>query len=267
MKIRYLSAALVLACAAAFAFSGSQMSSKTAASAPSIPDFEVEGIGFTMCQCPAYGCPCRSNGHPTHHTCEAADFAYIKHGHFGKIKLDGVKAVVVGDLLDSDQSRTYATAYFDKTTTPEQRKAYTEMLKFMFGKGMPVKMGSAKVVAIDFKQTDEPAKKVFTVTIPGILEEQAVLKLDKQGKPVSTVPAVDQWGNTIHYVDNVTFKYHDKELGKKWDLSGHQANVKFFHTTKGMYDRQELLAQFADMSGTWTAKQKEMIKKLGLKVE
>jgi hypothetical protein len=38
--------------------------------------------------------------------------------------------------------------------------------------------------------------------------------------------------------DNVTFKYHDKGIGE-WDLSGRQANVKEFHTTKAMYTQKE----------------------------
>ncbi len=253
---------LVLATALATAGSTAQ---KAKQAAPAVPDFEVEGIGFTMCQCPAYACPCRSNTHPTHHQCEAADFAYIKRGHFGKVKLDGLKAVAVGDLINPDHSKTYATVYFDQSTTPEQRDAYAQMLKFMFAEGFPVAVGPAKVVPLEFHESAD--KTAYTVSIPGILEEKAVLKRDKSGKPAHTVPAMDQWGNAIHYADNVVFKYHDKELGREWDLSGRQSNIKYFHTTKKMYDEKQLLALHGDMSGGWTAKQKEMIAKLGMKVE
>ena len=232
-----------------------------------VADFEVEGIGFTECQCTAYACPCRSNGHPTRGTCDAADFAYIKRGHYGKVKLDGLKAVVIGDLIDMNKDRRKATVYFDEKTTPEQREAFAGMLKFMFGENMPSLGGPPKVVPIQFSESPGKGKTVYTLTIPGILEEKAVMKLGKDGKPASTVPAMDEWGNAIHYVDNVVFKYHDKELGKSWDLSGRQANVKFFHTTKAMYDRKELLLQHGDMSGGFTAKQKGIIQKLGMKVE
>jgi len=97
-----------------------------------IPDFEVHGISFTECACTAYACPCRSNGHPTHGGCDAADFAYIKRGHFGNVKMDGFKAVVVGDLIDKDHSKVHGTVYFDEKTTPEQRDAFTQMIAFMF---------------------------------------------------------------------------------------------------------------------------------------
>ncbi len=231
-----------------------------------VPDFEVEGIGFTMCQCPAYACPCRSNAAPTHHECQAADFAYIKTGHFGKVKLDGVKAVAVGDLINPDHSKTYATVYFDQTTTPEQREAYAQMLQFMFSEGFPATVGPAKVVPIEFHESAD--KTEYTINIPGILEEKAILKRDEGGKPAHAVPAMDEWGNVINYADNVIFKYHDKDAGREWDLSGHQSNVKYFHTTKKMYDEKQLLAQHGDKSGSgWTAKQKEMIEKMGMKAD
>ena len=136
----------------------------------------------------------------------------------------------------------------------------------MFSVGFPATVGPAKIVPIEFKESAD--KTEYTVNIPGILEEKAVLKRDESGKPAHTVPAMDEWGNTITYADNVVFKYHDKELGREWDLSGQQSNVKYFHTSKKMYDEKQLLAQHGDpaVSG-WTEKQKEMIGKMGMKPE
>jgi hypothetical protein len=228
-----------------------------------IPDFDVHGISMTECQCTAYACPCRSNGHPDHGSCDAADFTYIKHGHYGKVDMSGFKAVVVGDLIDHDASKVQGTAYFDKSSTPAQREAFNEMLAFMFGWNPPHIVGS-KVVSIDFKES--PDKSTYTLTIPDILEEKGVMKRDSAGQPMHVVPAMDLWGNKITYLDNVVFKYHDKGVGE-WDLSGHQANVKEFHTTKEMYANKKLLMQHGDMSGTWTAEQKKMIQEMGMKPE
>src|SRR6202048_1066057 len=117
----------------ALAFSGLAIAADEAKSVPKqIPDFDVQGISMTECQCTAYGCPCRSNGHPDHGSCDAADFTYIKHGHYGKVDMSGFKAVLVGDLIDPDASKVHGTAYFDKSSTPEQQKAFNEMLGFMF---------------------------------------------------------------------------------------------------------------------------------------
>ncbi len=235
------------------------------APAATAPDFEVDGIAFTECQCTAYACPCRANGHPTHGSCHAADLVFIQRGHYGNVKLDGLKAVQAGDLVDANPDQTYSMMYIDEKATPEQRAALVSMWNFMLSHWGDHKVGKVKVVPIQFAES--PDKTQYTLAIPGILEEKVVLKRGKDGKPLHTVPAMDQWGNSIHYADNVVFKYHDKQVGKSWDLSGHQANVKYFHTTKKMYDDKELLVQHGDMSGTWTPRQKEIIQKAGMKVE
>ena len=248
----------------AVAFSGLAIAADQAKATPkNIPDFDVQGISMTECQCTAYGCPCRSNGHPDHGSCDAADFTYIKHGHYGKVDMSGFKAVLVGDLIDPDASKVHGTAYFDKSSTAEQQKAFNEMLSFMFGWNPPHVVGT-KTVDIDFKVS--PDKNTYTLTIAGVLEEKGVMKRDADGKPEHVVPAMDLWGNKITYVDNVVFKYHDKGVGE-WDLSGHQANVKEFHTTKAMYEQKKMLMQHGDMSGTWTAEQKKMIQDMGMKAE
>jgi hypothetical protein len=169
----------------------------------------------------------------------------------------------VGDLIDPDASKVHGTAYFDKSDTPEQQKAFNEMLSFMFGWNPPHVVG-VKTVDIDFKVS--PDKNTYTLTIPDVLDEKGVMKRDADGKPKNVVPAMDLWGNKITYVDNVVFKYHDKGVGE-WDLSGHQANVKEFHTTKAMYEQKKMLMQHGDMSGTWTAEQKKMIQDMGMKPE
>ncbi len=232
--------------------------------AAAVQDFEVQGVSFTECQCTEYACPCRSNGHPTHGECDAADFVYIQRGRYGSVKLDGLKVVAVGDLIDVNEERKGAVLYFDEKSTPAQRHAYLSLFKSLFQRN-PAKITKVKVVPIEFNESAD--KTIYTLIIPGILQEKAVLKRDNSGKPVHAVPAMDLWGNSINYADNVVFKYDDKEIGKSWDLSGRQANVKWFHTTKKMYDNKELLVQHGDMSGTWTAKQREIIQKAGMKVE
>jgi hypothetical protein len=228
-----------------------------------VPDFDVQGISFTECQCTAYACPCRSNGHPTHGSCDAADFTFIQHGHYGKVDMSGFKAVMVGDLIDHDAGKVQGTVYFDEHTTKAQQDAFAEMVGFMFGWNPPHIVGT-KIVAIDFRVSSD--KNTYTLTIPGILEEKGVMKRAKDGTPLNVMPAMDLWGNKITYVDNVVFKWHDKDVGE-WDLSGRQANVKEFHTTKEMYTSKKLLMQHGDMSGTWTPEQKKMIEAMGMKPE
>jgi hypothetical protein len=230
-------------------------------SAPSLPDFDLQGIGFTSCQCPAYGCPCRSNGHPTHGTCEAADFAYIQKGYFGGVRLDGVRFVTVGNLVDSDSERMYGTLYIDESTSPAQRQAVYQMITSLYG---PWTQQRVRLVAAPVRFYESADHTVYVVEIPGILTQLSVLKRDSTEQPISTVPAMDPWGNTIHYADNIVFRYNDGQ-NHRWDLSGRQSNLKFFHTTRQMYENGELLIQHGDMSGTWTEKQKEILKTMKTK--
>ena len=151
----------------------------------------------------------------------------------------------------------------NEKSTKEQQEAFGQMLAFMFGWNPP-HIVTVKVVPINFQVS--PDKNTYTLTIPGILDEKGVMKRDKDGKPLHVVPAMDLWGNKITYLDNVVFKWHDKGVGE-WDLSGRQANVKEFHTTKEMYANKKLLMQHGDMSGTWTAEQKKMIEAMGMKSE
>lgn len=236
----------------------------TASTAP-VREFELVGTMFFECQCAPRACHCISNGQPTYGSCFAVDFAYIERGHYGDVKLNGLKAALVGDLEDADPSKRYATIYFDQKSAPAQREAYRSFIKFVFGPAFPVDSWPVKVVPIAFSESAD--KTSYTLSIAGILEAKAVMKRDKAGRPSSTVPAMGEFGNTLHLADNLDYKYNDKEVGKSWDLPGHMAGVQYFHVTKKTYDDKELLFQHADMSGTWNTKQKEMIQKMGLKAE
>jgi hypothetical protein len=233
-----------------------------------VQDFEIEGVGLFQCQCTAHACPCQTNGAPTHGTCFAADVAHIKSGHYGKVKLDGLSIALVGDLVDAKPERLFATLYLDQKASSEQREALRKMMEYMnedyvAAPGEPA-VPFRKISPVPFEFFESADKAIYTVTLPGILEEKAILKRSADGKPVSTIAAMDSWSNVVHNADNVAFRYHDQSVGKEWDESGDYANVKYFHLTKKMYDEKQMLGQHGDMSGAWTTEQKEIIRKQGL---
>jgi hypothetical protein len=55
-------------------------------------DWEIKAREFANCNC-SYGCPCQFNALPTHGYCEAAGGFEIESGHFGTVRLDGLRAV------------------------------------------------------------------------------------------------------------------------------------------------------------------------------
>ena len=229
-----------------------------------VEDFELEGVALFQCQCTAHACPCQKNGAPTHGTCEAADFAHIRTGHFGKIRLDGLDAGNIGNLVDREANRLYSTIYISQEATTAQREALIAILQFLNGAYETSSLRASKVRIVPVVFTESPDKTTYALSISGILEERVVLRRDASGKPLSTVTAMDTWSNTEHYADNLLFRYHDDQVQRAWDHSGGYANIKYFHLTKKMYDNKEMLGQFGDFSAHWTPEQLAIIRKQGL---
>ena len=233
-----------------------------------VQDFEIEGVALWECQCPAYGCPCQRNGRPTHGTCHGSDFAHISKGHYGAARLDGLNVAMVGNLVDANADRLFATLYLDDNATEEQSDALRRIVEYMNGAYValadqpPVPFSKVKRVPITFGESADRTR--YSLEIPSILEEKALLKRDKSGKPMFTMTAMDLWSNTVHNADNLKFEYHDRDIGKSWDHSGDYANLKYFTVTKQMYADQKMLGQHGDMSGKWTPKQLEIIRQSGL---
>lgn len=56
-------------------------------------EWQIKGTELINCNC-AYGCPCQFNALPTHGDCRAAAGYEIHQGHFGEVRLDGLRAVL-----------------------------------------------------------------------------------------------------------------------------------------------------------------------------
>jgi len=240
-----------------------------ATSAKKVQDFKIEGVALWECQCPAYGCPCQRNGRPTHGTCHGSDFAHISKGHYGGVRLDGLNLAMVGNLVDANSDRLFATLYLDDKATEEQRDALTRIVEYINGAYValadqpPVPFNRVKRVPIEFVESAD--RTHYSLEMPSILQEKIVRKRDKSGEPLFTMTAMDLWSNTVHNADNLKFEYHDPDVAKSWDHSGNYANLKYFTVTKQMYADQKMLGQHGDMSGKWTPKQLEIIHDEGLK--
>ena len=54
-------------------------------------EWRIKAREFANCNC-SYGCPCQFNAPPTHGNCQAILAVAIDEGHFGEVKLDGLRA-------------------------------------------------------------------------------------------------------------------------------------------------------------------------------
>lgn len=127
--------------------------------------------------------------------CDAADFAYIRRGHFGNVKMDGFKAVVVGDLIGKDHSKVHGTVYFDEKTTPAQQEAFRRMLAFMFAWNPP-RIENVKVVPIDF--TESADHNTYTLSIPGILGREGCDEVRQERQSAAHPPRHGPVGQQDH---------------------------------------------------------------------
>jgi hypothetical protein len=92
--------------------------------------WEIKAREFANCNCD-YGCPCQFNALPTHGSCEAVAGFDIKEGHFGEIRLDGLRAVYIAKWPGPvHEGNGTAQVIIDKRANEAQREA---LRKIMYG--------------------------------------------------------------------------------------------------------------------------------------
>lgn len=85
--------------------------------------WEIDALEIANCNC-SFGCPCQFNSLPTTGACEAAAGMIVTRGHYGGVKLDGVKFGMMakwpGAIHMGDGT---IQLIVDSAASPEQRAA------------------------------------------------------------------------------------------------------------------------------------------------
>jgi len=141
-------------------------------------DWRIKGKEFANCNC-SYGCPCQFNALPTEGFCCAAAGFQIEQGHFGDVKLDGLRAAGVyrwpGPLHEGNGTMQLIV---NKSAYAKQRDALLKIMNgqeteefatmwFVFSAMAPNKLEPV-FETIDF-EVDVDARRARLV-IPGIVE-------------------------------------------------------------------------------------------------
>jgi hypothetical protein len=161
------------------------------------PDWALNATIIEGCSCPMF-CQCYFNtkpaahaGHASHgatseHYCRA-NFAYkVNKGHYGNVKLDGMKFWLAGDLGgDFSQGQAdWVEATFEPSATKEQRQALAVILGHVY----PLKWKSFTVAAdatVDWHATRDRAEarlnggkngELALVRYPGMTSDSIVIK-------------------------------------------------------------------------------------------
>ena len=90
--------------------------------------WKIKGTEVCNCNC-AYGCPCQFNSLPTRGNCEGLLAFDIEEGHFGTVKLDGLRAVMLlkypGPIHEGNGTMQLV---IDERANSEQRDALVRIL-------------------------------------------------------------------------------------------------------------------------------------------
>src|SRR5438093_11850121 len=92
--------------------------------------WEIKGLELVNCTC-EYGCNCQFNALPDKGHCHAVAGIQIHSGHYGSIRLDGVRIAAIFKWPGAiHEGNGEAIAFVDESTSQEQRDA---VLKIMTG--------------------------------------------------------------------------------------------------------------------------------------
>lgn len=144
----------------------------------SLVDWYVEGVAFGSCNC-SYGCPCQFEALPTHGDCRGFEILRIDKGHFGSLKLDGLKCGLIyawpGPIFEG---KGEYQAIIDERADARQREALTKLLHgeetadgathWWVFRTMSEKIHPPLSKPIEFEVDIEA--RTARVSIPGVLE-------------------------------------------------------------------------------------------------
>jgi hypothetical protein len=144
-------------------------------------DWRIQGIQISNCNCDT-GCPCQFNSEPTHGNCRAYLFFSINSGHFGKVRLDGLRwgglfawpgpihlgdgtaMAVIDERADAEQRAALEAIAQGRETEPGS--LITQVFSTTITKGLPTQF---KRIDLSIDEKAGTAR----VNVPGLIEGSA----------------------------------------------------------------------------------------------
>ena len=146
--------------------------------------WEIQGSELINCNC-AFGCPCQFNALPTKGHCEATGAIAIDMGHYGDVRLDGLKLAVVMQWPGPiHEGKGRCQPIVDARASAEQREA---LLKIMSGQDTEPFATMFAVFATTFEKVFDPIFTTIEYAVDvdarlGKVRVEGVFELD--GEPI-----------------------------------------------------------------------------------
>jgi hypothetical protein len=169
-------------------------------------DWYIEADSFGNCNCD-WGCPCQFESLPTHGNCRGFEAFRITRGHFGDVRLDGLKAVilyawpgpifegngeclvVIDEAADAKQREALATVLYGGET--EEAKTHWWVFHAMSSKRHPPQY---KPIELDV----DIEARIGRVRVPGVLEAT--------GQPIKSPATGDEHRVRIDIPNGIEFE-------------------------------------------------------------
>lgn len=169
-------------------------------------DWYIEAISFGNCNCD-WACPCQFESLPTHGNCRGFEAFEIEKGHFGDVRLEGLRAVLLyawpGPIFEGNGE---AQVIIDERASAEQRMALETVLHggeteeakthWWVFRAMSSKLHETLYKPIDLK-IDIKARKGY-VSVPGVLESV--------GQPIKSPATGDEHRVRIDIPNGIEFE-------------------------------------------------------------
>ncbi len=174
-------------------------------------DWELQATEFVNCNCD-YGCPCQFMALPTYENCQAIAAYQINKGHFGNVKLDGLKVVGVfawPKAIHEGEGRAFLI--IDERASEAQREA---LLSILSGENTEPGATIWNVFAATFTEVLPPAFKPIdlTIDVDGRTGKVTVDGfVDMQGEPIRNPVTGAEHRARIDLPDG--FEYSIAEIG------------------------------------------------------
>jgi hypothetical protein len=90
--------------------------------------WHIKGRELANCNC-AYGCPCQFNSLPTHGNCKALIGYQFDEGHYGDVRLDGLRAALIARWPGAvHEGNGTMQVIIDERADPRQREALRKIM-------------------------------------------------------------------------------------------------------------------------------------------
>ena len=190
--------------------------------------WQIQADEIVSCNCD-YGCPCQFNALPTNDNCEAISAYDIKKGHFGDVKLDGLRVAAVfwwpGPIHEGE-----GKAFFiiDESANEAQRAA---LLSILSGEHTEPGKTIWSVFAATFAEVFEPAFKPVKIEIDVEARKARVNVeglIELIGEPIKNPVTGDEHRARIDLPNG--FEYSIAEMGSSIAKSSGPITLEFKDT-------------------------------------